>query len=306
MKRSNSTVWKLIKWIGLSAVILFAAARVYYALTDDFRISNITYGYPYVESWVSPEPTKDEEAQVMDILSQPFHYIGKGAQSYAFVSEDGKYVLKFFKFKHLRPSWFIDSLPSIGFLKTYKEKQQYRKQKKLFGVFQSYKLAYDVDRAESGLHFLQLNVTGNPKREVTVIDKIGLKHTIQLESIPFLLQDKGLTLRTVIGDHLAKGEIEQAKHRFGLILEMYAGEYKKGVYDHDHGVMQNTGFIGDRPFHLDVGKLYREESMRDLAVAKKDALGVTEKMNEWVAKNYPGYSRDIEAFLKDKIHSLYN
>lgn len=306
MESSKSSFWKCAKWTLIAALLLFASARLYYSLTDDFRVANITYGYPYVESWVSPMPGKEEEAVVDAALKQPFHYIGKGAQSYAFVSDDGKYVLKFFKFKHLRPSWFVDSLPSIGFLKTYKEKQQFRKQKKFFGVFQSYKLAYDVDREESGLHFLQLNVTGNPKREVTVYDKLGLKHVIPLETIPFLLQDRGETLRTIIGQHLANGEVEEAKQRFGLILDMYAREYNKGIYDHDHGVMQNTGFIGERPFHLDVGKLYREESMRDRAVAKKDALGVTEKMNEWTAKNFPAYKSEIEAYLNEKIRSLFD
>ena len=32
-----------------------------------------------------------------EILKQPFHYLARGGQSFVFVSEDQKYVIKFFK-----------------------------------------------------------------------------------------------------------------------------------------------------------------------------------------------------------------
>ena len=51
---------------------------------------------------------------------------------------------------------------------------------------------------------------------------------------------------------------------------MYISEYKKGIYDRDHGVMHNTGFVEDYPFHLDVGKFSKEESMRQVKFYKKD------------------------------------
>lgn len=306
MSLKKFTSKKIVIWSLVSFAIFFAAARAYYVLTDDFRISNITYGLPYEERWETPASTPEQEALVEQALDQDYYYIGKGAQSYAFASADGKYVLKFFKFKHLRPSFFIDSLPAIGPLKTYKETQQARKQRKLYGVFHSYRLAYDVDKDESGLHYVQLNINGNPKRQVTVIDKLGLKRTIELDSVPFVIQDKGTTLRTVIRSHLNKGDIGLAKRRFGQILDMYAREYAKGVYDHDHGVMQNTGFVGDRPFHLDAGKLLHDDAMVNKTTAKKDALLVVETMNRWTNKYFPDYAPQIKSYLDAKIRLLFD
>lgn len=300
---SRSSLFNLLKWVLIIAIASFLLARIYFTLTDDFRLSNITYFMPYEKSWEVPAPSPAEEQTIKQILQQPFRYLGKGAQSYAFESEDGKYILKFFKFKHLRPSPFLDALPSFGWLKTYKEKQAARKERKLFGVFNSYKLAYDVDKAESGLIFIQLNTENNPQRYVKLIDKIGIKHVIGLQHYPFILQYRGETLRTVIKQLLSKGDVPTATLRLEQILELYATEYRKGIYDHDHGVMQNTGFIQDKPLHLDVGKLLRDESVRDPRRAKQDALLVVAKMKEWVNKNYPQYSEQISQALDRKLEA---
>jgi len=55
-----------------------------------------------------------EHQELAQILNQKFSYIGKGAQCYAFVSDDQLYVLKFFKFKHLKPNLLVDLIPSIA------------------------------------------------------------------------------------------------------------------------------------------------------------------------------------------------
>lgn len=305
MSHSRSLAKRTLVWLLIAALSLFALARFYYYATDDFRLGNITFPLPYEKNWEITSPTVAEEKTLDAILAQSFVYLGKGAQSYVFASEDGKYVLKFFKFKHLHPSVFVNALPPIGPLKAYKEKQAARKERKLFGVFNSYKLAYDVDKEESGLIFMQLNTENNPERYVTIIDKIGIKRTIDLQKYPFVLQYKGESLRTVIGELLKEQDVDTAEKRLGQILDLYAQEYAKGVYDHDHGVMQNTGFIGDKSIHLDVGKLLREENMRDKAHAKADAELVVRNINLWMKKNYPQYSERIASFLNSKITQLY-
>lgn len=298
MKSRNSRILFALFAFGLT---VFLSARIYYALTDDFRISNINYPLPKEDKWSVLPITEDGEARLLEILGQPYFYLGKGAQSYAFESQDGMYVLKFFKFKHLRPSIFIDLIPPVGPLSAYKEKQSARKARKLFGVFNAYRLAYEVDRDESGLIYIQLNTEDNPKRLVQLVDKIGFKHDVELESIPFILQKKGVTLRNVLSKLLNDGDVEAAKGRIGKILDMYAGEYRKGIYDHDHGVMQNTGFVGDEPIHLDVGKLVREDQMRDLKVARNDALLVANKIKAWLKVNFPQNYQELSAYIDEKI-----
>ncbi|MBA2727519.1 MAG: hypothetical protein H0U49_05020, partial [Parachlamydiaceae bacterium] len=187
---NNLCLWKkIVCGLVIAALALFAGVRLYYSLTDDFRLANIRYDTPNRSEWQVPDQSAAEITHLNKILSQHFTYIGKGAQSYAFGSEDGKYVIKFFKFKHLRPSFWLDLLPPIFGLDNYKDKQYQRKERKLEGVFSGYRLAYLRHREDSGLLFIHLNHSENLFPPMTVIDKMGWHHSIPLDGVVFILQE---------------------------------------------------------------------------------------------------------------------
>jgi len=295
-----------IRYLIILIVITFGIFRLYDYLTDDFRLGNITHSIPNQEEWAIPQPSSNEEKELDQILTQPFHYLGKGSQSYAFVSDDGGYVLKFFKFKHLRPNWFYEISASLGLFKEQHAKQAARKERKLWGVFRSYKLAYSEDRPESGLIFIQLNTSGNPRREITVRDKIGLRRTIDLQNYTFILQRKGESLEVVLDRLLKQGDVKSASTHLDQIFDLYASEYRKGIYDRDHAVMRNFGFIGDQPIHMDVGKLTADGALVDKQRSKADALLVDGRMKHWIKKYYPQYSEGLSARIDQKIQKLYD
>lgn len=272
----------------VSSILLIICARMYYRLTDDFRLANITYNLPYEPRWQIPPLTPNEEQQLDSILAQKFSYIGKGAQSYAFQSADHRYVLKFFKFKHLKPSWLMTMLPNVYPFSKLQETNMIKKERRVNSIFTGYKLAYDVHKNESGLIFIQLNPSHISKK-VTVIDKVGFEREIDLGDVVYILQEKGQTLRAVLSQLLDKGEVALAKQRIDQIMDLYLAEYRKGIYDRDHGIMHNAGFVGDKPLHLDVGKLTEEEQMKYPGVYSEDLSKVIEKISTWVKKNYPQY-----------------
>ena len=283
--------------VAVLIVVTWGAFRLYYRVTDDFRISNMTYELPFEAPWAVPPLTGEEHQQLADILDQKFYYIGKGAQCYAFVSEDRQYVLKFFKFKHLKPSLFVDLLPSIPPFHSYKQQCIERKKRKLIGVFNGYDLAFRENRKDSELLYLHLKPTDNLHLHATVVDKIGLTREIKLDEVVFLIQRKGETLRTRMNHLLKEGKVDEAEQAIASIIEMYISEYQRGIYDHDHGVMHNTGFIGSQPFHLDVGKLNKEERMKDVEIYKKDLEHVLWKVDVWIKANYPPIYPRFTAFL---------
>lgn len=297
---------RLKRWIfGLVlASFLFGAVRLYYRLTDDFRMGNITYQLPFEAPWEVPALTSEEHLQLSHLLNQKFSYIGKGAQCYAFVSEDQQYVLKFFKFKHLKPNLIVDLLPSIPPFKGFKQSCKERKQRKLIGVFNGYDLAYRENRQDSKLLYLHLLPTNNLQLQATVVDKIGLERQINLDDVVFLVQRKGETLRSRLNSLLKQGRLQEAEQAMATILEMYISEYRKGIFDHDHGVMHNTGFIGNQPFHLDVGKLNKDDRMQQVDVYKKDLEHVVWKMDVWVKSAYPQYYYEISDFLSHQYQQL--
>lgn len=296
----------------LMAMSLFVMARIYYRLTDDFRIANISYEMPYQSQWEVPQLSAEQREQLLHTLNQKFSYIGKGAQSYAFGSEDGKYVLKFFKYKHLKPSFLVQGLPNLGPLKSYKERVEARKAHKLHSVFNGYHLAYNVHKEEAGLIYVQLNKDHTLNKNITLVDKLGLERIVDLGSVTFILQERVNISRQAIFSALAEGNIEKANRFIHRLLDLYLSEYAKGIYDHDHGVLHNTGFVGERPVHLDVGKLYRDENIRKPEFYQKDLALVIGKISARIYDRFPhlhseiatGLNRYIEEALEQPAEHL--
>jgi hypothetical protein len=293
---NNLSSWKKnIIIFALVAAGLFGAARVYYRLTDDIRLANMTHEMPYHKEWDIPPLSPMDQARIDIILNQPYHYIGKGAQSYAFASEDGNYVLKLFKFKHLKPSWFVEMLPAVGLLKNYKEKQAERKQRKLEGVFEGYRLAYEVHKEPSGILYIHLNPSNYLHKKVIIVDKIGFKHTIDLDKFVFILQEKAKTTRTVVRNLLDNGNVDGTKLKIRHVFDLYLSEYNKGIYDRDHGVMHNTGFVGEnKVIHLDVGKLTDAPEMKQADAWQPDLEKIAYKFHTWLHINYPQHAKEID------------
>src|SRR5262249_38940175 len=205
-----------MKKIFVIAVILLVAAVL--LLWDSFSISNITF-----EGEVEYVPplmlNATDQAKVDAILDQPFTYLGKGHQSYAFLSGDGQYVLKFFKFTYLRPSWF---------------KSEATRQKKLKRMFIGYHTAYAYDRDNTWILFVHLAKSTNLNQTLTVSDRFGIPHTIDLDHVYFVIQQKAMMTKAVLKDLLNRGDLETFKIRLDQLIGLYLSEYRRGLFDGDH------------------------------------------------------------------------
>ena len=296
------------KWLCFLIAILtiFAGARLYYRLTDDIRLANMKYTLPFSSdpAWEMSPLTEHEYADLKRILDQKFSYIGKGAQSYAFGSEDGKYVIKFFKFKHLRPAFYVENLPDFPPFSTIKANDFERKKRKLISIYNGYSLAFREHKAGSGIIYLHLLQTNNLHLQAHIKDKLGFNRTVPLDDVVFLIQKRGETLRTRLNKLLTERRLLKAQQAIAFIIDMYMTEYRNGMYDRDHGVMYNTGFVGEVPFHLDVGKLEKDERMREKEFYKKDLTHVLWKMDEWIKRTYPEDYLTLTDFLSQEYKRL--
>lgn len=279
--------------ILFALLTVFVLSRTYFALTDDFRLGNIMHEMPYRPEWEIIK-TEEHEHLLTHALNQKYSYIGKGAQSYAFVSDDGEYVIKLFKFKHLKPSIFLDALGYLPPFRSYYENKVKRKERTLNGVFNGYRLAYEKHREEAGLYFIHLNPGFVFDKNVILRDKIGIEREVDLNQLVFVLQKKVLTSRTVIHALLEEKKAEEAIEKIYALFDLYMREYAKGIVDHDHGVLHNTGFIGNQPIHLDVGKMHAEETIKDKTLSFKDLSIIARRIQTRVHERYPDQSASLE------------
>lgn len=268
----------------LLAASLFLIYRGYLYLTDDFRLGHITLDYSNRPEWEVAKGNTDF------LSSQPFHYLAKGAQTYVFKSADGRYVIKFFKFKHVKPAWW-DS-----------DKQAKRKARKIERLFRGYLLAYNKNRDLSGLVYVQLN-RGNDLGIVQVTDKLGFKHSINLKDFPFVVQKTGESLAEVLKKDQTH---DQFNSMIGGVIDLYKQEYEKGLYDKDHRVMDNVGYAERKAIHLDIGMLVEDEKIRDREMQFRDLEKVLYAIRRWVQKKQPAHLSSSTIFIQDKVRELYN
>jgi hypothetical protein len=304
-KKSLSMKLKIKLLIALLLILApFGAIRVWYKLTDNFYIEGIQNNFPYHAEWDVKAPSKKEQNDFLASIQKPLKYLNKGAQVFAFETEDGKYVVKFFKFKHSKPSYFVEILPPIYPFKEYKEAKRVKKLDKIALIFKGHIDAYNHDKEDTGLVWLHLNKTTDQFPNVHIIDKLGRSFTIDLDDIVFVVQKKGVVLRDALTKDLKTNDPKKAEQDLKLIVDLYFREYKKGIYDCDHGLDHNTGFTFDgQSFRFDVGKMSYGEEYKTRAFIEKDMIKVTSMMSEWLDRHFPRYEKEIMKEVKSHVDS---
>lgn len=233
---------------------------------EGFSEDKIASRLPVYPQWTIPAT---ESARVKDILKSRFIYLGEGAQAFAFESQDGKYVLKFFKMRRFYPSMADYLCPHVV----------RRRMKNLRWVFNGYKIAYDNFRQDTGLVFIHLAKTEHLKQNVLLVDDKGIEHQIDLDKTEFVLQEKA----ELLFDRLAKlqkaGNQEGVQKSIAAVLELVKRRIDRGYADRDRGVSNNYGFVGDRAIQIDIGRLYK-------GVKAGQYEHVQQRIQRWQQENY--------------------
>lgn len=283
--------------ICLSILIVYAGGRLYYHITGGFTRSNITSDFSYHEKWQTLPLSASEREQLKKILTQKFFYLGKGCQSYVFASEDGKYVLKFVKYQRFRPQAFLDYFEFIPFINRYRLAKIEKKHKKLDMLFTSWKTAYEHLREETGLVYVHLNKSSDLQQTVSIYDKMGLEHKLDMDEMEFLLQKRARMLCPTVTSFVQRGETDKARRLIDHLLGMILSEYRRGLADNDHALMQNTGAMDEIPVHIDVGQFVIKPEISSPDVYKQELFSKTFKFHKWLSRHHP----ELATYLQERL-----
>jgi hypothetical protein len=270
------------------AVILCAVLlkQFCYKKTDGFALYKILSSLPFCQEWECAPPSPATAEEIAHILDQPFYYLAKGAQSYVFASEDGKSVIKFFRLYHLRPPVWLTmvSLPAV--LQPWKLGKMIAKQGELDKDFASYKIAFDAMQKETGLIYLHLNRTSHLKNRLTIYDKIGIAHSLDLDNMAFLVQRRAILVYPYIGRLMQTQGDTAAKGAISALLELLFHRCRMGIFDKDPDLNTNFGFQDDRPIQIDIGR-FRRGQLADPAKNRDEILRITDNFRQWLDNNHP-------------------
>ena len=255
--------------------------------TDKFRLTRIFSTLQHDARWETTPLSEVQSKEVDAILSQKYTYLGSGGQCYAFLSEDGKSVIKFFK-HHRRtlPAW-IKILPLPIQLAVKREKRLRAKEGKLLRDFASYKLSFERLKQETGVIFVHLNKTSHLNKQLMIVDKLNIEHKLSLDDVEFVLQKKADLVYPHIKELVKKNDQEGAQKAIRSIVELIVSRCQKGVFDEDPRIHRNFGFIEDNALIIDVGRLIHDPERKKPEVYIKDLHKITARFKAWLTEKHP-------------------
>ncbi len=282
----------LIK-ILIFLLCLGAVERFCYKQTSGFMVSKIETHLSPTPTWHVEPPSKEEMTALDHIFVKPFTFLGKGNECYAFVSADGAYVLKFFKHQLLRLPFLheaILTLPHATFIKGLLHAREQR----LKRSFISSKIAYEHFKEETGLVVLNVARDWKIKKRATLIDRLGIAHTIDLDQTEFIIQKRATLAPAHLKHLLCEGRLDEAARCLNSILVLLYRRAEKGFFDRDPRIVENFGFIGSRAVEIDIGSFLPDPKLQTATAYKKAFLYDVLEMKEWIKKECPDLLETLE------------
>lgn len=271
--------------------------------TDEFSLCRLQSAFPSDPNWDTPPLNDSDQFEFKRAIAQQYHYLGSGGQCFAFESEDGQYVIKFFRHKLRKPQRWLLSLPLPEPLALKQAKAYNRLLNKHHRDFNSYKLAYEVLKEETGLICIHLNKTSKIGHHLTVSDKLHIRHQIDLDQTEFILQKKAELVYPSITKMMEEGHIEEAKKSLHAILGLIVSRCQKGIFDEDPRIQCNVGLIGTEAIFIDVGRFKKDEQRSDPEVYMHDLAEINHRFKGWLAENHPSLVPVLEEEM-EQLHEM--
>lgn len=291
---------KKILTVLAAAMVIFGLSYFCKTQTKGFRTYFILSNLPNEPRWEAPPLSQAEQSHIDSLLDQPFTYLGSGGWCYAFLGEDQKTVLKFFKHEH----FFLSTiLRNFSFNKLLMQSSPWPKETPYFQEFnfKSCTLLYKEAKERTGLLYLHLNKTKGLHKPVRLIDNIGVRHTIDLDKTEFVVQKRAELLFDHINRLAKEQKIETAKHSLDDMIDCLLTLFKRGARDLDLSLHNNFGYTEDGAITLDLSSFELDESLKSPGNYRKELIVKTRWLSRFLNKNHPDLYTHFENRLSEIV-----
>lgn len=286
---------KRLAKLVLLVCALYGAALFCPRQTDGFALAQLENQRQDDPRWKGRE---EAIPHLEEMCKNRFLYLKAGGQSYAFVSEDGRYVLKLFK-PHVRPLHaLLSHLPF--FQRRWKEKIK-KCLAKQARDYNSYKIAFEELKEECGLIAIHLHTTHHLQQEVRIVDKLNIEHRIDLDQIHFILQKKAVLPLVHFDRLIQENKIEEAQEAIDSICKLVIERCKLGIFDDDAKLHRNFGFLGNQAMLIDVGRFQKDERRKNKEVQREDLYKITARLQDYLADRAPQLSAHLKKRMEEGL-----
>ena len=281
----------------LFAAALFQLDRHFLKENDGFCLRTILGQVPFHEQWVINAPLSLE---LRDALNQPYHYLAKGHQSYVFASEDGKHVIKCYRFpSHMRIFPWLNHPLSYHFNPGRRKIMDYNHEK-LDLSFNSYKIAFEQLPSETGIEWIHLNQTACNYPNVHLIDQTGNHYHVPLDQLSCVMQKRFTLIFDALETMRAKNDREKILSVVSSLLHCIAERCREGIVDKDPVLGKNYGWDGTQVVYIDIGRFIRERKLKENLSPKEQAAQITPILVDWLQN----YDEELLKVYNEMLNSL--
>ena len=283
----------------ITLFILLSFIIYLFLLNDGFCKKNILKSLPFNELDHLSLSLEDQNLAFL-ALSQPYTYLSSGSQCYVFKSQDNRFVLKFFKDKKWLTKCILSKLPPFVFINKYRERRIARIERTLRRTLESSLVSFTIFKNETGTIYTNLSSKNPIGSNVTVTDRLGLMHVLDLSEIPFIIQYRAQPVDTFLLKQRSEGSTTEAKKAIDLLLNFKLHQSYKGFNDKDPHPIRNFGFLNDQVIEIDNGGFYLVNKKDFDSSYSHEVQIFGQKLLVWLEKNYPELIKHTQIQLKNK------
>lgn len=243
-----------------------------------FQGKNFTHGF---DKTYAKEVSGLDFTQLDSILLQPYTYLGHGKQMVAFVSEDGRYVLKLFNpMRPLKKNWYTrwkywQRYSSLKWI----SREWFGKKGRLEKLFRRHKIAFENLKEETGLIFVHLHPSKQVHHRICITTPKKGKEILDLTDTPFVIQERAV----LVPQYLSQLSPEEGKKAIAHLEAFFRKRTEKGLTDRIQTMENNYGFVGEKPIQIDFGRLRYEPEMEK----EQELRRIIDNLQRWVQDKFP-------------------
>jgi hypothetical protein len=247
--------------------------------TKGFCYAKIHSWHEYDPKWDFGPPNDEQKKLLEQIEREPFTFLGSGKECYAFVSENGEIIVKFFKQKHMKTNYLLNYLPLSKRMKAIHFETVNKHHANRQALYQSYQIAYEQIPSLTGVEYLHLTKTKHLKKTIHLKTKKGKKLTLKLDDLEFLVQKRATPIFEEINAQPEAGE-----KIIISIIDLIKARRKKGIGDNDINCERNLGIYQGKALQIDIGEFYLTYSGLP---TQEDLYQATLDLRFFLEKNHP-------------------
>jgi hypothetical protein len=148
---------------------------------------------------------------------------------------------------------------------------------------ESYQLAWDHLRRETGLLYVHQSQAAFPLPAVSCTDRTGNSFSLDLGQTAFVLQKKGVCLADALPQIFAKEGIQGIEKIIDSWFSFIHQRMQQNIIDRDSETVLNFGLENGVLFHLDPGRLCLLSSREAQSEWRRVGTG----FRQWLQEHYP-------------------